>query len=100
MSDPDQTREPSTEGTAETQPAPSKSEKPTRSAGRKTTGSSQSPKPVSRARTSTSPSRRTRGSSPPGQPGATPGEEREGLTGVAGVDRSDPFQHGRRVWPD
>ena len=100
MSDPDQTQEPSTEGTAKTRPAPSKSEKPTRSAGRKTTGPSPTPKPVSRARTSTSPGRRTRSSSPPGDAGATPGEERKGLTGVAGVDRSDPLQHGRRVWPD
>jgi len=100
MSDPDQTPEPSTKATAKTQPAPSKPEKPVRSASRKTTGSSQSPKPVSRARTSTSPSRGTRGSNPASNPGATPGEERKGLTGVAGVDRSDPFQHGRRVWPD
>jgi hypothetical protein len=100
MSDPDQTREPSTEGKAETPPTPSKSEKPTRSAGRKTSGPSPSPKPAARARTASSPSRRTRGSSPPVDAGATPGQESKGLSGVAGVDRADPFQQGRRVWPD
>lgn len=100
MSDPDQTREPSTEGKAETPPAPSKSEKPTRSSGRKTSGPSPSPKPTAGARTASGPSRRTPRSSPPGDAGITPAQERKGLSGVAGVDRADPYQQGRRVWPD
>lgn len=37
---------------------------------------------------------------PPAEQGVIEPRSDRSLPGVAGVDRPDPFQRGRRVWPD
>lgn len=94
MSDPDQPVTDAPEG-ADCTAAKAQPQKRSRPGGSGIGAPVTSPRPTTRSRSAA-----TRGPKPPANPAGSISAASERLSGVAGVDRPDPLQHGRRIWPD
>lgn len=99
MSDPDQPVTDAPEG-ADSTAAKAQPQKRSRPGGSGIGAPVTSPRPTTRSRSAATREPKPPVTQPPANPAGSISAATERLSGVAGVDRPDPLQHGRRIWPD